>query len=691
LLVQIKVYEKLQNNESPAMSELRLGDWRMPAAPLGQKNPLPPLAGGRDLHAIEAAPDIPPEMLRHIAYGHLPNILPYTLQDGYTRHREPQVFKTAVLENNILRATFLLELGGRLWSLFHKPSGRELLAVNPVFQPANLALRNAWFSGGVEWNIGTIGHSPFTCAPLFAAKVEGPDGTPILRLYEYERFRGVPFQLDITLPDDSPVLLVRVAITNPHAHEIPMYWWSNIAVPESAQTRVIMPAHHAYHFGYQGSLSLIPTPVYEEEDYTYATNIDRSADYFFKISEGKRPFIAALDHEGKGLVQTSTTRLQGRKLFLWGMGAGGRQWQKFLSPPGCDYIEIQAGLARTQLEHLPMPGQTTWAWLEAYGLMEADPAIVHGENWDAAETAVAHHLESLIPTAALEAEFARSAAFANQPPVELWQLGSGWGALERIRRQQAGEPPLSAAGLPFPDDSLTAEQQPWLDLLRRRQFSPSPPETAPAGLMVQKEWRDMLETAVQTPQSTNWLAWYHLGVMRHYAGEQENASHAWRQSLDKAATPWALRNLAAAAQADGRLEEAAALIVKAQASAPDLLPLAVECGQILIAARRGGEWLDIFAALSPEIRAVGRIRLLEAQAALQAGDLSRVAQFFADNVVVDDIREGEVSLSDLWFAYHVQQVSQQENLPVNAHLKTRIRQEYPLPAAFDFRMVKEGV
>ena len=66
------------------------------------------------------------------------NSLPYRLQDDYDRVRRPRVFKTAVLENEILRATFLLELGGRLWSLVHKPSGRELLHVNPVFQPCNL-------------------------------------------------------------------------------------------------------------------------------------------------------------------------------------------------------------------------------------------------------------------------------------------------------------------------------------------------------------------------------------------------------------------------------------------------------------------------------------------------------------------------------------------------------------------------
>ena len=79
----------------------------------------------------------------------------------------------------------------RLWSLVHKPSGRELLDVNPVFQLANLAIRNVWFSGVVEWNIGIIGHSPFACSPLFAARVERLDGTPILRMYEWERIRQV--------------------------------------------------------------------------------------------------------------------------------------------------------------------------------------------------------------------------------------------------------------------------------------------------------------------------------------------------------------------------------------------------------------------------------------------------------------------------------------------------------------------
>ena len=371
------------------MSELRIENWTMPAADLGPQNPLPPLRPARDVHGITEAPGVPVEMVANMAYGRVDTPLPYTMQDRYDRERKPRDFRVAVLENETLRATFLLEMGGRLWSLYHKPSERELFSVNPVFQPANLAIRNAWFSGGVEWNIGTIGHCPFTCSPLFAARAERPDGTPVLRLYEWERIRRTPFQIDAYLPDGSPVLFVRVGISNPHDHDTPMYWWSNMAAPESPETRVIAPATSAYSFGYQaGSLYVAPIPEVDGTDVSYTTNVTRAADFFFHIPDGERHWITALDGQGKGLIQASTPRLQGRKLFLWGMSSGGRTWQTFLSEPGVTYLEIQAGLARTQTEHLRMPPNTEWTWLEAYGLLEADADTIHGQDWAAAQAAV---------------------------------------------------------------------------------------------------------------------------------------------------------------------------------------------------------------------------------------------------------------------------------------------------------------
>ncbi len=368
------------------MSELRLETLTMPTADVGPVNPLPPLFSTADLHTVVDPGEADADMRHNIGYGRVRSVLPYLVQDGYGRDRRPAEHTVAVLENDVLRATFLLSLGGRLWSLVHKPTGRELLYRNPVFQPANLALRNAWFAGGVEWNIGTIGHSPTTCEPLHAVRVLQPDGTPVLRMYEFERLREVVFQVDAWLPEGSAVLLVHVRIVNPNDVETPMYWWSNVAVPQADDVRVLAPADEAWQLANESPLRRVPIPVLDGQDRTYTTRASEATDYFFAIADDQRRWIAALDGSGTGLVQTSTDRLRGRKLFLWGRSPGGDHWQEWLGQPGREYLEIQAGLARTQLEHLPMPGRASWAWVEAYGLLESDPDAVHTADWTRART-----------------------------------------------------------------------------------------------------------------------------------------------------------------------------------------------------------------------------------------------------------------------------------------------------------------
>lgn len=685
------------------MSELRIETLTMPAAEVGPENPLPPLQASRDVHAVEdELPGIPKEMLRNIAYGRVTGILPYTMQDRYTRDRTPREFRVAVLENDLLRATFLLEMGGRLWSLRHKPTRRELLDVNPVFQPANLALRNAWFSGGVEWNIGTTGHSPFTCSPLFAVRVDPPDGCPVLRMYEWERIRQVPFQIDAYLPDGSPVLFVCVRIVNPHPETVPMYWWSNIAVPETPRTRVLAPATAAYSFGYGGQrLARVPIPVVDGVDVTYPTNLNRAADFFFHVPDGARPWITALDQDGRGLIQTSTNRLKGRKLFLWGQGEGGRRWQTFLAEPGHAYIEIQAGLARTQLEHLPMAEHTSWTWLEAYGPMEAEPRIVHGPDWHAAVTHVAERAEALVPGAYLQRELDAAVRWLDLPPSEILQRGSGWGALEQIRRRHVGAVDVFSEGLVFDEASLTPAQLPWIRLLETGAMPAPDTRSAPEGYVVASHWRRRLEQGV-AEDAESWLAWLHLGVMRYADGDHGGAQQAWQRSLDAAENAWALRNLAVTAAMAAReakpgdtdFERNADTVVAAYTRAvnilPALLPLIIEAGQRLLALNRAAAWLPLLEILPRDLRSNGRLRLLEGRAALQVGDLARVADLFDGTLVVDDLREGERSLSEIWFDYHAQRISRAEGVPIDDVLRARVRQAYPVPASLDFRMSGEA-
>lgn len=75
-----------------------------------------------------------------------------------------------------------------------------------------------------------------------------------------------------------------------------------------------------------------------------------------------------------------------------------------------------------------------------------------------------------------------------------------------------------------------------------------------------------------------------------------------------------------------------------------------------------------------------------AQAALAIGVFESVERFFESGVIIPDIREGEVALSDLWFEYHLKRLSSQENCAVDDALRARVQREFPVPGTFDFRM-----
>ncbi|GAA4532411.1 DUF5107 domain-containing protein [Amycolatopsis samaneae] len=612
---------------------------------------MPPLVKPEQVQQVANRAELPPDLAEGLGYGQLDTVLPCRLQDGYGRERRTRSLPALVLENTRLRATVLPSLGGRLYSLYHKPSQRELLYRNPVFQPANLALRDAWFAGGVEWNLGSTGHTTLTCAPMFAAEVAGPDGGPVLRLWEWERTRDLPYQLDFWLPDESDFLLVGVRIRNPHAHDVPAYWWSNIAVTRTERSRVLVPAKQAWHYGYGGRLDLVDVPG---DELTYPARHEHAADYFFEIPAEARRWIAAVDGDGHGMAQVSTDRLRGRKLFVWGESAGGRRWQDWLAPGAPGYLEIQAGLARTQLEHLRLPAGESWDWLEAYGPVVADPSTVHGREWTVATDAVER---GLLSASAVDEYHAAWRGIADAPPSAMLHEGSGWGALE-LRRMTADLP-----GTPFPPSSLGPEQRPWLELLDG--VAPDgDPLHVPAATLVGQDWARRLEKA-----PSNWAVWYHRGVARWAAGDREAAKQAWSSSVSAAENPWALRNLAVAARAGGLAVEAARLYLRAFALAPGLLPLAVEAIGAQLAAGSADRAAELLDALPSSARAAGRIRLLEARIRLAQGDPAAALTIFEEGFEIAGIREGETSLSDTWAA---------------------VSGGRPLPERYDFRMSAPG-
>jgi hypothetical protein len=281
---------------------------------------------------------------------------------------------------------------------------------------------------------------------------------------------------------------------------------------------------------------------------------------------------------------------------------------------------------------------------------------------------------------------ARTAAMAERAPVELLHHGSGWGALENRRRRAAGQAPIASDAVPFPQDSLDPEQSPWIGLLENGVLPERSASAEPGSLMVQPEWRELLEASVHRPGGSHWLGWYHLGVMRFRAGDVAGARQAWEQSVSIQPTAWALRDLAVLARESHDDQAAADQWLRAAKMAPEVAPLAIECCQALMRAGRHAELIGFVASLPPDVKTRGRIRLLHAMASLEVGDLATVARYFEGDVDIANIREKETILSDLWFGWHARRLANERGVEVTDELRKLVRKEFPPPMRFDFRL-----
>ncbi len=609
-----------------------------------------------------------------VGYGFLASLFPYRMQDLYDRSTDLTPYTAVVFENKYLKATFIPGLGGRMWSLYDKQAGKDLLYKNPVVRPCNLAVRNAWLAGGIEFNCGMVGHHPFTCSQIFACEAHLDDGTPVLRMYEFERIRRCVYQMDFFLPEDSKVLYGRMRIVNPNRETVPMYWWTNMAVREDKAARDVIDATVTYN-NKGGMVGKNPVPFYDGIDITYPANNPVAIDYFWKIPPEARKFTAHLGADGYGFVQTSTKRLQGRKLFVWGQGEGGTRWQEFLTDTSKGengrYVEIQAGVAHTQYECIPMPPLTAWEWLEAYGTLSADPAKVHGD-WEGCRAEVKAKLNELVDEQAMEQMLDATRPMAKRPADRTICEGSGWGALENMRRKAAGEP-VMCPHLDF--GTAGPDQAPWVHLLETGEVMTYDDNLPPASWMLQNEWTGLLKDAPDCHEK-----YLHLAAVCLASRQLRDGDEAITKALSYKITPTALFIRSQVERLKGDQNASAATAMQAAAMLPEDVSLVRQAFAMALSVGMNADIIAAFPTLPASVQADGRVAMTYAFALLRTGRTDEAEAMLWRNggLSVTDIREGEISLTNLYLDI--------AKARAEAAGKTFDPADVDVPRQFDFRM-----
>lgn len=659
---------------------LRFEDYIINSAEIFEANPLPDIKNNTYIHAgYELTSNVSEEEKTHIGKGMLNTILPYKIQDNYNRDLKPKAYKAAILENDYLKAVFLPELGGRLWSLFDKKENMELLYVNSVFQPGNLALRNAWFSGGVEWNVGIKGHNPLTCETLFTQSIDGR----ILRMYEYERIRDIVYSIEATLDEDK--LFVKVNIENTSPEDKYMYWWSNIAVTEEEGTRVIVPADETFRCFYNSDhyvLDKCSNPVAQGKDISYPQNLNISQDFFYKIPKESPKWIASLSKEGKGLCQFSSSILFGRKTFLWGTGKGGNRWNNWLSHSDERYIEIQAGLMHTQLEHFVMPKESSISWYECYTSLCCNPEKIHSENWSDAKSEAYDNILRKFDILDID-HYCKELFKGSSAETEI--IGSGWGYVENAARKAQGLSGISS--LNFEINSVGEEQKMWLELLDKGTFPCPDKDKAPVSYIVNPFWLTTLEKAAENTVNQHWYTYYQLGVM-HYANENtDKAKEYFEKSVKEQPNAWAYRCLCYLYKNEyANMEMTEKYLHLAMEENTCHRSLYINYAEVLCFLGKYRECLAMIDSLETHYRNTGRIRLYKAIAHMNLGELEEAKDILKSGFEMPDIKEGEISVSDIWFKLYDRVVKEEYPQKTEEELKKLREEKYPLPADLDFRM-----
>lgn len=675
-------------------SKIKISGTRLP-----QENPLPMFRSAQKDQKVENDGTLRPEELEKLGIDTGFRVLPYCMQDRYDTKRKMREYPTVVLENEILRAEFLPELGGRLYSLYDKSTGKELLFKNPVFQPANLAIRNAWFSGGIEWNIAQTGHTYTTCSPVYFARVKDLWGMDFLRMYDYERTRGIFWQIDFHLPAGSHVIYACVRIMNDHRHAVPMYWWTNTAIREEKRVRIfsgtkeviyVKPAslekENAPHGFGHGQMPCLPTMP--ETDVSYPLNSEYTNEYFFQNGkEEPCPWEAAAYDDGWMFLERSTQPLRIRKMFCWGKHRGGRHWLDFLSEPGQgNYVEIQAGLCPTQLHGLQMPGNSEIIFTQAFGSSTAEVGDVCGTDWETARDCVYAQVCRTIPEERLLTMHEQFVQESMLPVRQLLACGSGWGYLEQERRKKNIERPVPE-WLYFPAEAMGEEERKWYQLLEDGVMPKTQAENSLRSWMTDTAWEPYLrEAARREPDHPEVLI--RLGVLLYENGREAEAVQLWERSLQIKESAMAYRNLAWHRKAAGQTGEAVQILSKAvrcedgmkdPAYAQEYLALLSECGEY-------EQMWNYFRDIPKELSGNQRIIITVCPAALALGEYEFLEWAFAYPFSV--IREGENQMCEVWFQYQARlELGADYTSQEYEECLRRIKREKIPPRNIDFRLV----
>jgi hypothetical protein len=256
--------------------------------------------------------------------------------------------------------------------------------------------------------------------------------------------------------------------------------------------------------------------------------------------------------------------------------------------------------------------------------------------------------------------------------------GEGWAALENLRREKRGMPPLC----PHLDFGTTGEDQAmWKALVLTGSLQTGDDDTLPPPSYQRRpEWVNLLKKAAAGPDRYYWKTHYMIACAALANGDPESAERALDASCSCRVNAWNTYARAELFRIRGDGQTAARTVLAAAGMAKDDDSLCKMTARMLANAGMWQVLRDFTEGLSDPQKALPRIRFYRALAAQKLGRTDEAeALLYADGgLEIPDIQEGETSITGLWFDI-AEQKAKRDGIPFD-------RASAKPPMMFDFRM-----
>ena len=293
---------------------------------------------------------------KRVYQGSSGKVYPLPFIDKVYDEKTPLQYRSARLENDLIRLVLLPEIGGRIFLGQDKSnSDYDFFYRQDVIKPALVGLAGPWISGGVEFNWPQH-HRPGTFMPADVHLEHEPDGAATVWLSEHDPLNRMKGMHGVRLRPNSSLIELRARLYNrtPFTHSF--LWWANVAAMVHDQYQSFFPpdvhyvADHAVR-----ALSSFPVAnnTYYGVDYqnhpgandlSWYKNIPVPTSYM--VCQTAFDFFGGYDFKaGGGFVHVADSHIApGKKQWTWGNHPFGWAWDRELTDANGPYVELMAGV-----------------------------------------------------------------------------------------------------------------------------------------------------------------------------------------------------------------------------------------------------------------------------------------------------------------------------------------------------------